>query len=142
MCFEESISRDILELIQTEMTTLVKSVEDNKESWMQDQVVLKDKLQNLTQVFGTEIKGLEAKHTALRSGFQRLESRQDDLEVKLTGLEHAQGTDKKKDSQARGKWFNLLYLRIHIQILQTNLHTFLLRIVETIWFKIKAFSLW
>ena len=140
MCFEESISHDILELIQTEMATLVKSVEDNKESWTQDQVVLKDNLQNLTQVFGTEIKGLEAKHTALRSGFQRLESRQDDLEVKVIGLE--QVTDKKKDSQTRGKWFNLLYPRIHIQILQTNLHTFLLRIVETIWFKIKAFSLW
>ena len=29
---------------------------------------------------------------------------------------------------------------IHIQILQTDLHTFLLRIVERIWFKIKAFS--
>ena len=26
--------------------------------------------------------------------------------------------------------------KIHIQILQTNLHTFLLRIVERIWFKI------
>ena len=31
--------------------------------------------------------------------------------------------------------------KIHIQILQTNLHTFLLRIVERIWFNIKAFSL-
>ena len=28
---------------------------------------------------------------------------------------------------------------IHIQILQIDLHTFLLRIVERIWFKIKAF---
>ena len=27
-------------------------------------------------------------------------------------------------------------LKIHIQILQTDLHTFLLRIVERIWFKI------
>ena len=106
MCCKQSISRDIQELIQTEMATLVKSVEDNKESWMQDQVVLKDKVQNLTQVFGTEIKGLEAKRTALRSGIQRLESRQDDLEVKLGGLE--QGTDKNNDLQTRGKWFNLL----------------------------------
>ena len=32
--------------------------------------------------------------------------------------------------------------KIHIQILQTDLHTFLLRIVERIWFKIKAFFLW
>jgi len=31
--------------------------------------------------------------------------------------------------------------KIHIQILQTDLHTFLLGIVERIWFKIKAFSL-
>ena len=61
---------------------------------------LKDNLQNLTQAFGTEIKGLEAKHTVLRSGFQRLESRQDDLEVKVSGLE--QGTDKRNDPQTRG----------------------------------------
>ena len=140
MCFEESISHDILELIQTEMATLVKSVEDNKESWTQDQVILKDNLQNLTQVFGTEIKGLEAKHTALRSGFQRLESRQDDLEVKVIGLE--QGTDKRNDPQTRGNIINPLSPKIDIQILQTDLHTFLLRTVERIWFKIKAFSLW
>ena len=37
---------------------------------------------------------------------------------------------------------NPLSLKIHIQILQTDLHTFLLRIVERIWFKIKAFFLW
>ena len=36
---------------------------------------------------------------------------------------------------------NPLSPSIHIQILQTDLHTFLLRIVERIWFKIKAFSL-
>ena len=30
--------------------------------------------------------------------------------------------------------------KIHIQILQTDLHTFLLTIVERIWFKIKVFS--
>ena len=34
------------------------------------------------------------------------------------------------------------HLKIHIQILQTDLYTFLLRTVERIWFKIKAFSLW
>ena len=38
--------------------------------------------------------------------------------------------------------FNPLILKIHIQSLQTDLHTFLLQIVERIWFKIKAFSLW
>ena len=31
---------------------------------------------------------------------------------------------------------------IHIQILQTDLHTFLLGIVERIWSKIKGFYLW
>ena len=35
---------------------------------------------------------------------------------------------------------NPLSPKIHIQILQTDLHTFLLRIVERICFKIKAFS--
>ena len=38
--------------------------------------------------------------------------------------------------------FNPLSTKIQIQILQTDLHTFLLRIVERIWFKIKVFSLW
>ena len=37
---------------------------------------------------------------------------------------------------------NPLRPMIHIQILLTYLHTFLLRIVERIWFKIKAFFLW
>ena len=37
---------------------------------------------------------------------------------------------------------NPLSPKIQIQILQTDLHTFLLRIVERIWFKIKAFFLW
>ena len=37
--------------------------------------------------------------------------------------------------------FNPLSPKIHIQILQTDLHQFLLRIVERIWFKIKAISL-
>ena len=37
---------------------------------------------------------------------------------------------------------NPLSPKIHIQILNTDLHTFLLRIVERIWFKIKASSLW
>ena len=39
-------------------------------------------------------------------------------------------------------FINPLSLSIHMQILQTDLHTFLLRIVERIWFKIKAFSFW
>ena len=34
---------------------------------------------------------------------------------------------------------NPLSSKIHIHILQTDLHTFLLRIVERIWFKIKSF---
>ena len=38
--------------------------------------------------------------------------------------------------------FNPLSPMIHIEILQTYLHTFLLRTVERIWVKIKAFFLW
>ena len=38
--------------------------------------------------------------------------------------------------------FNTLSPKIQIQILQTDLHTFPLRIVERIWFKIKIFSPW
>ena len=37
---------------------------------------------------------------------------------------------------------NPLSPKIHIPILQIDLYTFLLRIVEIIWSKIKAFSLW
>ena len=37
---------------------------------------------------------------------------------------------------------NPLSPKIQIQILQTDLHTFLLWIVERIWVKIKVFSLW
>ena len=37
--------------------------------------------------------------------------------------------------------FNPLSPKIHIQILQAGLHTFLLRMVERIWFKIKVFFL-
>ena len=42
----------------------------------------------------------------------------------------------------QGLVFRVLSPKIHIQILQTDLHTFPLRIVERIWFKIKVFSLW
>ena len=41
-----------------------------------------------------------------------------------------------------GVGVNPLSPKIHIQILQADLHTFLLRIVERIWFKIKEFSPW
>ena len=37
--------------------------------------------------------------------------------------------------------FNPLSPKIHIQMLQTDLHTLLLRTVKRLWFKIKAFSL-
>ena len=40
------------------------------------------------------------------------------------------------------KVFNPLSPKIYKQILMTDLHTFLLRIVDRIWFKIKELSLW
>ena len=39
-------------------------------------------------------------------------------------------------------FINPLSPKIQISILHTNLHTFLLRIVERIWFKIKVLFLW
>ena len=47
-------------------------------------------------------------------------------------------------SRALNKLFHInpLSPKIHVQILQTDLHTFVLRMVERVWFKIKAFSLW
>ena len=101
MCFDQPINNDILKLLQDEMTTLVKSVEDNKDSWVLDHKGLKNNLQNITQMFGIEIKNLEAKHTALRSGLQRLESRHEDLEVKVGGL--TQEVDKENYFLKSGK---------------------------------------
>ena len=46
-----------------------------------------------------------------------------------------------KDSKINNGKHNPLSPEIHIQILQTDLHSFLSRIVERIWFTIKAFSL-
>ena len=48
----------------------------------------------------------------------------------------------KMESHQEPTSLNPLSPKIHIQILQIDLYTFLLRIVEIIWSKIKAFSLW
>ena len=45
-------------------------------------------------------------------------------------------------ANAPGTLINPLSPEIQIQILQTDLHTFVLRTVERIWFKIKALSVW
>ena len=52
--------------------------------------------------------------------------------IKLVKIESINLTEK--------KGINPLSPSMHIQILQIDLHTFRLRIVERIWFKIKAFS--
>ena len=101
MCFDQSINNDVLKLVQDEMATLVKSVEDNKETWVQDHEGLRTNLQNIQQLFGIEIKNLEAKHTALKSGLQRLESRHELLETKVTGL--SQGKEDEKDFLKSGQ---------------------------------------
>ena len=101
MCFDQSINNDVLKLVQDEMATLVKSVEDNKETWVQDHEGLRTNLQNIQQLFGIEIKNLEAKHTALQSGLQRLESRHELLETRVTGL--SQGKEDEKDFLKSGQ---------------------------------------
>ena len=47
-----------------------------------------------------------------------------------------------KNQCASGWHVNPVNPKIQIQILQTDFHTFLLRIVERIWFNIKVFFLW
>ena len=94
MCFEHPIKNDVLKMVQDEMSTLVTSVEDNKETWKQDHEGLRNNLQNLTQ-------SLEAKHTSLRTGFERLESQQQILEEKVSRL--SQGMDTGNDFLKTGK---------------------------------------
>ena len=89
MCFGEPISNDILKLVQDEIATLVMSVEENKETWMQDHAGLRNNLQKLTQLFGLEIKRLEAKHVALESGLEGLKEDQLKIKESLKGNETA-----------------------------------------------------
>lgn len=79
MCFGQPINNDVLKLVQEEVVTLVTSVEENKETWMQDHEGLKTNLQNLTQLFALDIKRLEAKHVALESGLNDLK----DIQLKI-----------------------------------------------------------
>ena len=90
MCFGQPINNDILKLVQEEMTTLSKSVEENKESWMQDHEGLREHLQNLTNLFGPDIKRLKDKQVTLERGFLRLESRTEFLEKLSGGLSQAE----------------------------------------------------
>ena len=55
-------------------------------------------------------------------------------------LWHDQDQDHSDVDHSRD--FNPSSSKIHIQILLADLHTFLQKTVERIWFKIKAFSLW
>ena len=90
MCFGHPINNDILKLVQEEMTTLSKSVEENKESWVQDHEGLRNHLQNLTNLFELDIKRLEDKQVTLERGFVRLESRTESLEERLSGMSQAE----------------------------------------------------
>jgi len=86
MCFGQPINNDILKLVQEEMTALSKSVEENKESWVQDHEGLREHLQNLTGLFGLDIKRLEDKQVSLERGFVRLQSQTEFLEEKVSGI--------------------------------------------------------
>lgn len=86
MCFGQPVNNDVLKLVQEEMATLVTSVEENKETWMQDHEGLRKNLQNLMQLFALDIKRLEAKHVALESGLVVL--KEDQLKIKETLVEN------------------------------------------------------
>ena len=89
MCFGEPISNDVLKLVQDEIATLVMSVEENKETWVQDHAGLRNNLQKFTQLFGLEIKRLEAKHMVLESGLEGLKEDQLKIKQSLKGNETA-----------------------------------------------------
>ena len=80
MCFGQPVNNDVLKLVQEGMTSLVTSVEENKETWMQDHKGLRNNLQNVTQLFLLDIKRLEAKHVALESGLDDI--KKDQLKIK------------------------------------------------------------
>lgn len=86
MCFGQPVNNDVLKLVQEEMATLVISVEENKETWVQDHEGLRKNLQNLTQLFELDIKRLEASHVALESGLSVL--KEDQLRIKETLVEN------------------------------------------------------
>ena len=86
MCFGQPVNNDVLKLVQQEMASLITSVEENKETWMQDHEGLKNNLQNLTQLFALDIKRLEAKHVALESGLNVL--KEDQLKIKELVVEN------------------------------------------------------
>ena len=90
MCFGQPINNEILKLVQEEMTTLSNSVEENKESWMQDHEGLRNHLQNTTNLFGLDIKRLQDKQVTLERCFVRLQSRTDSLEEKMGGISQAE----------------------------------------------------
>ena len=85
MCFGKEINGDVLKLVKDEMNTLVTSVEENKDAWMQDHEGLKKTLCNLTQMFGLEIERLEAKHVALESSLKELKGDQAKITESLVG---------------------------------------------------------
>jgi len=72
LCFGQPINNDVLKLVQSEMASLVTSVGENKETWMQDHEGLRNNLQKLTQLFGLEITRLSAKHVSLESDLESL----------------------------------------------------------------------
>ena len=90
MCFGQPINNEILKLVQEEMTTLSNSVEENKESWMQDHEGLRNHLQNTTNLFVLDIKRLQDKQVTLERCFVRLQSRTDSLEEKMSGMSQAE----------------------------------------------------
>ena len=57
---------------------------------MQDHEGLRSHLQNLTNLFGLDIKRLEDKQVTLERGFVRLQSRTESLEEKLNGMSQAE----------------------------------------------------
>ena len=90
MCFGQPINNDILKLVQEGMTTLSKSVEENKESWVQDHEGLRNHLESMTSLFELDIKRLEDKQVTLERGFVRLQSRTEFLEEKVSGISQAE----------------------------------------------------
>lgn len=92
MCFGQQISNEVFQLVHNEMRVLSTTVEENKDSWVQDHEGLRDNLDSLRERFASSLSKLEEKHVALESDL--ISVKEDQLKTKETVASLSRGIDK------------------------------------------------
>lgn len=92
MCFGQQVSNEVFQLVQDEMRVLSTSVEENKDSWVQDHEGLRNNLDSLRERFASSLSKLEEKHVALESDL--ISVKEDQLKTKETVASLSRGIDK------------------------------------------------